>query len=248
MFADVEADVYVMVDGDATYDAGAARRLIDRLVATTSTWWWATASTTATTRSPTASRPPPRQPHAHRRRGAAVRWRLTDMLSGYRVFSRRYAKSFPALSRGFETETELTVHALELRMPYAEESTAYSTRPEGSHSKLSTYRDGWRILKTICKLFVSERPLQFFSIIAALLVAAVGRAGGAAVHDLHAHRPGAPAPHGGARHRCDAGRDAVLRVRHRDAHRHARAAGDQALRYLAIPGVRHCASANEASR
>jgi hypothetical protein len=94
---------------------------------------------------------------------------LTDMLSGYRVFSRRYAKSFPALSHGFEIETELTVHALELRMPYAELDTTYSTRPEGSHSKLSTYRDGWRILRTICKLFISERPLQFFTILAAAL-------------------------------------------------------------------------------
>lgn len=87
------------------------------------------------------------------------------------TFSRRYAKSFPALSHGFEIETELTVHALELRMPHAEFDTAYSTRPEGSHSKLSTYRDGWRILKTICKLFISERPLQFFSIMAAVLAA-----------------------------------------------------------------------------
>ena len=91
------------------------------------------------------------------------------MLSGYRVFSRRYAKSFPAVSEGFEIETELTVHALELRMPYAEVPVRYSSRPEGSHSKLSTYRDGWRILKTICKLVVSERPLQFFSRIAILL-------------------------------------------------------------------------------
>ncbi|MBW8718801.1 MAG: glycosyltransferase [Variovorax paradoxus] len=121
MFADVEADVYVTVDGDATYDVASAPRLVE--------------------------------------------------LSGYRVFSRRYAKSFPALSQGFEIETELTVHALELRMPHAEFDTAYSTRPEGSHSKLSTYRDGWRILKTICKLFISERPLQFFSILAAVLAA-----------------------------------------------------------------------------
>jgi hypothetical protein len=96
--------------------------------------------------------------------------RMTDMLSGYRVFSRRYAKSFPALSRGFEIETELTVHALELRMPFAEVPMPYRSRPEGSESKLSTYRDGWRILKTICKLFVSERPLQFFSSAAGLLV------------------------------------------------------------------------------
>ena len=171
MFADVEADVYVMVDGDATYDAGAARRLVERLVAgnldmvvgnrvhdgrDTQTY---------------------RAGHRLGNRvltGAVARLfggALTDMLSGYRVLSRRYAKSFPALSRGFETETELTVHALELRMPCAEESTAYSPRPEGSHSKLSTYRDGWRIVKTICKLFASERPLMFFSFIAALLAA-----------------------------------------------------------------------------
>ena len=86
------------------------------------------------------------------------------------MFSRRYAKSFPALSRGFEIETELTVHALELRMPFAEVPVLYRSRPEGSESKLSTYRDGWRILKTICKLFVSERPLQFFSGAAGVLV------------------------------------------------------------------------------
>jgi hypothetical protein len=95
--------------------------------------------------------------------------RLTDMLSGLRVFSRRYAKSFPAVSEGFEIETELTVHALELRMPFAELPVRYRSRLEGSHSKLSTYRDGWRILRTICKLFVSERPLLFFSGIATVL-------------------------------------------------------------------------------
>jgi hypothetical protein len=88
------------------------------------------------------------------------------------VFSRRYAKSFPAVSEGFEIETELTVHALELRMPFAELPVRYRARPEGSHSKLSTYRDGWRILRTICKLFVSERPLLFFSIIAIVLALA----------------------------------------------------------------------------
>ncbi|MGJ7537780.1 MULTISPECIES: glycosyltransferase family 2 protein [unclassified Variovorax] len=170
MFADVDADVYVMVDGDATYDTGAARRLIDRLVSDNLDMV-------------VGSRVDDGQDAHTYRTGHRLGNRmltgavaqlfgggLSDMLSGYRVFSRRYAKSFPALSRGFETETELTVHALELRMPYAEESTAYSTRPEGSVSKLSTYRDGWRILKTICKLFVSERPLQFFSIIGGLLV------------------------------------------------------------------------------
>ncbi len=171
MFADVEADVYVMADGDATYDAAAARRLIDRLVE--GNLDMVVGNRVDDGRNALTYR----AGHRFGNRlltGAVVQLfggGLTDMLSGYRVFSRRYAKSFPALSRGFEIETELTVHALELRMPYAEESTAYSTRPEGSESKLSTYRDGWRILKTICKLFVSERPLQFFSIIGGLLVA-----------------------------------------------------------------------------
>lgn len=171
MFADVEADLYVMADGDATYDAAAARRLIDRLVE--GNLDMVVGNRVDDGRNALTYR----AGHRFGNRlltGAVVQLfggGLTDMLSGYRVFSRRYAKSFPALSRGFEIETELTVHALELRMPYAEESTAYSTRPEGSESKLSTYRDGWRILKTICKLFVSERPLQFFSIIGAFLVA-----------------------------------------------------------------------------
>ena len=171
MFADVEADVYVMADGDATYDAAAARRLIDRLVE--GNLDMVVGNRVDDGRNALTYR----AGHRFGNRlltGAVVQLfggGLTDMLSGYRVFSRRYAKSFPALSRGFEIETELTVHALELRMPYAEESTAYSTRPEGSESKLSTYRDGWRILKTICKLFVSERPLQFFSIIGGFLVA-----------------------------------------------------------------------------
>ena len=94
---------------------------------------------------------------------------FTDMLSGYRVFTRRYAKSFPALSHGFEIETELTVHALELRMPLGEVRTPYGARPEGSVSKLSTYRDGWRILKTIGRLYVSERPYAFFGICGLIL-------------------------------------------------------------------------------
>jgi hypothetical protein len=92
--------------------------------------------------------------------------RFSDMLSGYRVMSRRYVKSFPALSAGFETETELTVHALELRMPIAELPTPYKDRPEGSISKLSTFKDGFRILWTIVVLVKEERPMQFFSLIA----------------------------------------------------------------------------------
>ncbi|MEJ7687336.1 MAG: glycosyltransferase family 2 protein [Variovorax sp.] len=169
MFADVEADVYVMVDGDATYDLGDVRRLVDALV---------DGNLDMVVGSRIDDRDDAHTYRAGHRFGnrmltGAVAGlfggRLTDMLSGYRVFSRRYAKSFPAVSEGFEIETELTVHALELRMPFAELPVRYRSRPEGSHSKLSTYRDGWRILKTICKLFVSERPLWFFTGIAAVL-------------------------------------------------------------------------------
>jgi hypothetical protein len=172
MFADVEADVYVMADGDATYDIGAVQSLIDALVE-------------GNLDMVVGSRIDDGQDASTYRTGHRLGNRLltgavaglfggglTDMLSGYRVFSRRYAKSFPAQSRGFEIETELTVHALELRMPCAEVPTRYSTRLEGSHSKLSTYRDGWRILGAICRLFVSERPMTFFSSIAAVLALA----------------------------------------------------------------------------
>src|SRR5207237_5725056 len=94
---------------------------------------------------------------------------FSDILSGYRVFSRRFVKSFPILSTGFEIETEISVHALELRMPVAEEITRYGARPEGSASKLSTYRDGWRILRTILTLFRIERPVLYFGSIGAAL-------------------------------------------------------------------------------
>lgn len=169
MFADVEADVYVMVDGDATYDVSEVRRLIV-LMAEGNLDMVVGSRVDDGADAQTYRR-------GHRfgnalLTGAVARLfggHLSDMLSGYRVFSRRYAKSFPAVSEGFEIETELTVHALELRMPFAEVPVPYRSRPEGSESKLSTYRDGWRILKTICKLFVSERPLQFFSGIAGLL-------------------------------------------------------------------------------
>ncbi|MDM0039090.1 glycosyltransferase family 2 protein [Variovorax sp. J22G21] len=169
MFADVDADVYVMVDGDATYDLGEVHRMVDMLVA-------------GNLDMVVGARVDDERDAQTYRRGHRFGNRLltgavanlfgggfTDMLSGYRVFSRRYAKSFPALARGFEIETELTVHALELRMPYAELPCRYLSRPEGSESKLSTYRDGWRILRTITRLFISERPLAFFSIVAGLL-------------------------------------------------------------------------------
>jgi hypothetical protein len=102
---------------------------------------------------------------------------FSDIFSGYRVFSNRFVKSFPVISSGFEIETEISVHALELKMPVGEVETAYGARPEGSHSKLSTYADGWRILRTILTLYRVERPALFFGVIGAFLVAlAVGLA------------------------------------------------------------------------
>ena len=97
---------------------------------------------------------------------------FNDIFSGYRVFSRRFVKSFPVLSSGFEIETEMSVHALELRMPVGEVETRYLARPEGSESKLSTYGDGWRILKTIATLYRVERPTLFYGGIGALLLLA----------------------------------------------------------------------------
>lgn len=170
MFADTEADLYVMVDGDATYEAGAVRCLIDKLLDNRLDMVVGCRETPAE-KAGTAYR----RGHqwGNRMLTQSVRsifgGQFTDMLSGYRVFSRRYAKSFPALAQGFEVETELTVHALQLRMPYGEVTTAYGARPEGSQSKLSTYRDGWRILRTVARLFISERPFAFFGIMAALL-------------------------------------------------------------------------------
>lgn len=172
MFADVEADVYLMVDGDATYDATAARRMIDTLVDERLDM------VVGTRVEDNSAGDPWRRGHRFGNRLLTSSVRLifggefSDMLSGYRAFSRRYVKSFPALARGFETETELTVHALELRMPYGEVATPYGARPEGSESKLSTYRDGWRILKTIGRLFMSERPLLCFGGSAAVLALA----------------------------------------------------------------------------
>lgn len=170
MFADVDADIYVMVDGDGTYDAPSIRLLIDKLIDEHLDMVVGCRQTEAAVASAAYRR-------GHQWGNQMLTQSVssifggcfTDMLSGYRAFSRRYAKSFPALSRGFETETELTVHALELRMPYGEIVTPYGSRAEGSESKLSTYRDGWRILKTIGRLYVSERPLAFFAICSGFL-------------------------------------------------------------------------------
>lgn len=161
MFADIDADIYVLVDGDDTYDAAAAPQLIRHLIAD--------ALDMVVGRRQSDEQEAYRLGHrfgnvALTRFVASIFGRtFTDMLSGYRIISRRYVKSFPAHSSGFEVETELTVHALELRMPVAEFVTRYKSRPEGSVSKLSTYRDGFRILLMIVKLFRAERPFAFYS-------------------------------------------------------------------------------------
>jgi len=167
MFADIEADVYVLVDGDATYDADSAPRMIQKLLDEQLDMVNGARVTEIK--------------EAYRAGHRFGNWMLTtmvatifgnrfkDMLSGYRIFSRRYVKSFPPLATVFETETELTVHALELRMPTDEVETPYKDRPVGSVSKLSTYRDGFRILWMIGVLVKEERPMMFFSACTGLL-------------------------------------------------------------------------------
>ena len=161
MFADVDADVFVLVDGDDTYDASAAPGLIQRLLS--GCFDMVNAARIAT--SEEAYRPGHRWGNAFLTSVVACTFgkRISDMLSGYRVFSRRFVKSFPLLSSGFEVETELTVHALQLRLPIAEVAVRYRERPEGSTSKLRTYRDGMRILRMIVRLIKEEKPLPFFT-------------------------------------------------------------------------------------
>ena len=162
MFADIEADAYIMVDGDDTYDAAIAPQLVAKLFDEGLDM----VVGNRVTKEQAAYRPGHRFGNNLLTGCVSMLFgrTFTDILSGYRVFSRRYVKSFAAHSTGFEIETELTVHALELRMPVAEVETVYKARPEGSFSKLNTYRDGWRILMTIMRLFKSERPLAFFGI------------------------------------------------------------------------------------
>jgi glycosyltransferase involved in cell wall biosynthesis len=169
MFSDIDADIYVMVDGDATYDATSAQRLIDEL--RSGPFDMVNAARKA------ESTDAYRSGHAWGNKmltglvqqifGTAT----TDMLSGFKAFSRRYVKSFPTMSRGFEIETELVVHALDLRLPLSEIEAPYKERPVGSESKLRTYSDGFRILRLIGFLVKEERPLAFFSIIAGFLAA-----------------------------------------------------------------------------
>ena len=169
MFADVEADIYVLVDGDATYDAPSAPAMIARLVSERLDMVVAA----RVMEHASAYRPGHQTGNALLTGFVAFVFgkTFTDMLSGYRVFSRRFVKSLPVLSGGFEIETELTVHALELGLPSAEIRTPYYARPDGSHSKLNTWRDGSRILLTIAKLYRSERPLQFFGGLGLVLAA-----------------------------------------------------------------------------
>jgi glycosyltransferase involved in cell wall biosynthesis len=167
MFADIEADVFILVDGDDTYDARSAPELVNLLLENSLDMVNAVRISQV--------QEAYRRGHRFGNRlltGLVATFfgsRLSDLLSGYRVFSRRFVKSFPALAAGFEIETELSVHALQLRMPLGEVSTDYKERPAGSASKLSTYKDGFRILRTIVYLVKEEKPFAFFSVVAAFL-------------------------------------------------------------------------------
>ena len=169
MFADVEADIYIMVDGDDTYDAAAAPAMVDRLIEEQLDL----VNGRRVTNIKKAYRPGHRFGNLLLTGLVAAIFgkRIDDMLSGYKVMSRRFVKSIPLLSSGFEIETELAVHALELRMPIAEMPVAYKDRPEGSESKLNSVKDGIRILQTILHLVREERPLSFFTTCGVLLVA-----------------------------------------------------------------------------
>lgn len=170
-FADVDADIYLMIDGDDTYEAALAPELIETLIA-------------GPYDQVVGVRQDDKEDSAHRRghaQGNVAFNRLvsflfgstvTDMFSGYRVFSRRFVKSFPALSQEFEIETELTIHSAALRLPQVEVPVGFKTRPEGSESKLRTFRDGFRILWMVAKMFVHERPFAFYGLLASILLIA----------------------------------------------------------------------------
>lgn len=167
MFADIDADVYILVDGDDTYDAASAGKMVEQLESGILDMVTAVRVSV----DDESYRPGHRFGNFFLTGIVSLIFgsRSSDLLSGYRAFSRRFVKSFPALTSGFEIETELTVHALELRMPIGEIETPYGARPTGSESNLRTIQDGLRILKTIMVLTKTERPLHFFGIFFAIL-------------------------------------------------------------------------------
>ncbi|MET4158940.1 glycosyltransferase family 2 protein [Agromyces sp. PvR057] len=169
-FADIDADIYLLIDGDDTYDAGAAKQMIDTLVE----GHYDHILGVRRQQEGTASAYRPGHETGNRLFNRLVGWLfgdpVSDMLSGYRVFSKRFVKSFPALSREFEIETELTVHSMSMRVPQAEVQVGFKDRPEGSESKLRTYHDGFRILWLIVELLRHERPFLFYSLFSALFV------------------------------------------------------------------------------
>ncbi len=169
MFADIDADLYILVDGDNTYEVEAISFLVSKLISEKLDM------VVGARRSKITNKQAYRLGH---RSGnifltGVVEFlfgaKLKDMLSGYRIFSRRFVKSFPAFSSGFEIETELTIHTLELKIPFAEEYTVYGSRPPGSESKLKTLTDGWRVLGTAVLLFKEVKPFLFFSLISSIL-------------------------------------------------------------------------------
>lgn len=170
MFREVDADIYVMVDGDDTYPASSVRTLIQDVVQ-------GRADMVVGTRLESHDSASFRRFHGFGNRlvrgciSALFGHPVRDVLSGYRVFSRRFVKSMPVLSRGFEIETEMTVFALANGFVLSEQVIEYGTRPDGSESKLNTYRDGMRVLKTILFLFKDMRPLLFFGMLAAVCMA-----------------------------------------------------------------------------
>ena len=219
MFADIEADLYVMTDGDATYDPGCAQTMINLLL--DESLDMVVAARVA------AADGAYRYGHRFgnklltRAVGHLFGSRFTDMLSGYRVFSRRFVKSFPAMSGGFEIETELTVHALELSLPVAEVPTPYNVRIQGSTSKLNTYSDGLRILRLILVLYKDERPLQFFSAIAVVLWRRGAVPGNPSGHHFPANRAGSAPTDRDPRHGPGAAVSAHSGHRSGTRHRHA---------------------------
>ncbi len=173
MIADIDAGIYVMADGDGTYDASYAPQLIDKLTSKNLDMVVGTRQETAEEQDGDAYR------RGHRFGNRLFNWfvallfsrQFSDIFSGYRVFSRRFVKSYPAFAKGFEIETEMTIHSLDLRIPVAEFPTPYKARPEGSESKLNSITDGFRILGTIFMLLKETKPIQFFTALFILFAA-----------------------------------------------------------------------------